>query len=84
MTSAQRAIDPRDFSSIPRIKDRLNKLNGEIRICPVHDESVWIHEADFLPNPGPGAPFAKADWFACCPAAVDRVIGEIVAQNLNQ
>jgi hypothetical protein len=84
MTKAQKAIDPVDFTSIPRTKDFIDCLPDEVRVCSEHGESVGIRESDMSLNPGPGAPFGKADFVACCDAAIDKVIDAIRQHNLRR
>src|SRR5205823_6648846 len=74
MSEVRRPIDPRDFSKIPRIREIIKTLPEEIRVCSKHGEEVSIQESDFLLDPGPAAPFNRADWVACCDEALDRVI----------
>ena len=81
MAKVRRPIDPSDFSSIPRIRKVIKTLPKEVRVCPRHSEEVTIQEHDFLPNPGGFAPFAKADWVACCDEAIDRVIKAVQEQT---
>ncbi len=83
MIKAQRAIDPADFTAIPRTKDFINNLHHDVRVCVQHEEPIVIRESEFLPNPGPAAPFAKAAFVACCDAAIDKVIFAIRAQNFR-
>ena len=81
---AKRSIEPVDFSSIPRTKDLIKQLPTHARVCLAHNQAVEIHESEFLPNPGPSVPFAKADYVACCDTAIDRVIGCIALENLRR
>lgn len=78
----RRPIDSRDFSSIPRIREIIKTLPEEIRVCKRHGEEVRIQESDFSLNPGPAAPFNKADWVGCSDEAIDRVI-DAVQQTLE-
>lgn len=74
MSRVQRALDPRDFTKIPRIREIIKTLPEEVRVCQKHRDEVTIQESDFSLNPGESAPFAKADWVGCCEEAIDRVI----------
>ncbi len=74
MNEVRRPIDPRDFTKIPRIREIMKTLPGEIRVCAEHGVEVSIQESDFPLNPGPAAPFNRADWVGCCDEAIDRVI----------
>ena len=82
MLKAQRAIEPVDFSSIPRIKDLIDDLPNDVRVCQQHDEPVVIRESEFLPNQGPAAPFAKAAFVGCCDGAIANVLSAIGVQSL--
>lgn len=73
-TKVRRPIDPSDFGSIPRIGEVIKTLPKDIRICPTHGEEATIQERDFSINPVGFAPFAKADWVACCDEAIDRLM----------
>ena len=42
MAKAERAIDPADFTSIPRTKDFIDTLPEDVRVCPEHGEPVVI------------------------------------------
>jgi hypothetical protein len=84
MSKAERSIDPADFTAIPRINDFINGLPEDVRVCSVHGEPVIIHESDFLPNPGPAAPFGKAAFVACCEPALNKVINAITMHNLQR
>jgi len=74
MAKVQRPIDHRDFTAIPRIREVMKTLPEEERICSEHGEEVFIQESEFLPNPGAGAPFARAAFIGCCDAAIDRTL----------
>ena len=74
MSEVRRPIDPRDFTKIPRIREIIKTLPEEIRVCSKHGEEVSIQESDFSLNPGPAAPFNRADWVGCCEEAIDKVI----------
>ena len=74
MGQAQRPIEPGDFTAIPRIREVIKTLPEETRVCSEHGEEVSIRESEFIPNPGGGAPFAKAAFVGCCEAAIDKVI----------
>ena len=73
MSKVQQPIDPIYFTAIPRIREIIKTLPKEIRICPRHGEEVTIRESDFSSNPGPTAPFNKANWEACCHEAISKV-----------
>lgn len=73
MSEVRRPIDPRDFSKIPRIREVIKTLPDDVRICGKHGEEVRIQES-FSLNPGPAAPFGRADWVGCSDEAIDRVI----------
>jgi hypothetical protein len=81
MAKVRRPIDPSDFSSIPRIRKVIKTLPKEVRVCPGHGEEITIQEHDFSRNPGGVAPFAKADWVACCEEAIDTVIKAVQEQT---
>lgn len=84
MAKTERAIDPMDFTSIPRTKDFINSLPEDVRICPEHGEAVVIRESDISLNPGPGAPFGKAAFTACCEPALKRVTDAIALANVQR
>jgi len=84
MAKAERAIDPMDFTSIPRTKDLMNSLPDDVRICPEHEEPVVIRESDMSLNPGHGAPFGEAAFTACCEPALKRVTDAIALANLRR
>lgn len=84
MTKAQRPIDPSDFSAIPRTKEFINGLPEGLRVCSEHGEPVVIRESDISLNPGPGAPFGKAAYVACCDSAIDKVINATRTQNVRR
>ena len=74
MAKVKKPIDPRDFTAIPRMKDFINALPANLRVCSEHGESVYITESDLSLNPGAGPPFGKADFIACCEAALNKVV----------
>jgi hypothetical protein len=74
MAKAQRPIDHREFTAIPRIREMMRTLPEEDRICSEHGEEVIIQESEFLPHPGAGAPFAKAAFVGCCDAVIDKTL----------
>lgn len=67
-------IHPSDFTRIPWFREVIKTLPEEIRVCGEHGEAVHIEEYDFSSNPGPSAPFAKADWVGCSEVAIHRVM----------
>ncbi len=74
MTKAQRPIDPRDFTRIPRWREIIRTLPEEIRVCGEHGEEVEIKlGVEPLPNQGSGVPFSEANWEGCSLEAIDRV-----------
>ncbi len=73
MTKVKRAIDPNDFTTIPRKREILKILPKEIRVCSRDGEEVDIKLGELLPNQGPGVPFAEAYWEGCCAESIDRV-----------
>jgi hypothetical protein len=81
MVKAQRAIDPSEFSAIPRTKDLINRLPEAVRVCSKHGEEVTIRESDFSLNPGAGPPFAKASYIACCDEAIEILIAAIILES---
>jgi hypothetical protein len=83
MAKARRAIDPSNFSTIPRIREVIKTLPKDIRICPKHGEEVRIEERDFAANPGDFANFGEADWVGCCEEAIDRVIEAVQKKTLE-
>ena len=83
MAQVRRAIDPTDFSSIPRIREVIKTLPKEVRVCPRHGDEVTIQEHDFSRNLIGVAPFKKADWVACCDEAIDSVI-KAVQERTNE
>lgn len=84
MAKAERAIDPMDFTSIPRTKEFMNTLPDDVRICPEHGEPAVIRESDMSLDPGPGAGFGRAVFTACCEPALKRVTGAIAVANLRR
>jgi hypothetical protein len=78
MGKVQRPINPSDFTAIPRTRELIKNLPEEIRICSEHGEEVTINESEPIPNPGDGAPFAKAAYTGCCDAVIDKVIGGVM------
>jgi hypothetical protein len=74
MAKMKKPIDPRDFTAIPRIKDFINALPENVRVCSEHGEPVYISESDLSLNPGAGPPFGKADFIACCEPALKKVV----------
>lgn len=84
MANAERAIDPGDFTSIPRTKDFISGLPEDVRVCPEHGEPVVIRESDIALNPGAGPPFGNAAFVACCERALNNVINAITMQNLRR
>lgn len=83
MAKAERAIDPSDFTAIPRTREFINSLPEQLRICSEHGEPVVIRESDSSISPGPNAPFAKAAYVACCEMAIDKLIDAIRMRNLR-
>ena len=67
-------IDPRDFTCIPTLREMIRALPDGIQVCPEHGSQVTIQEGDFSVNPGPGAPFGEAAYYACCEPALRRVV----------
>ena len=51
----------------------IKTLPEEIRFCSKHGDEVTIKDGEFLPNQGPGIPFAEAHWEGCCDEAITRV-----------
>jgi hypothetical protein len=84
MITVQRAINPAGFTAIPRIRDLINNLHQDVRVCVQHDEPVVIRESEFLLNQHSAAPFAKAAVFACCDAAIDKVIFAVETQTVRK
>jgi hypothetical protein len=84
MGKAQRPIDPADFTAIPRTRELIKSLPEEIRVCSEHGEEVTIRESEFLPNPGAGAPFAKAAFVGCCDTAINKVLESIRKAQIKQ
>ena len=62
----------------------LKTLPEDICICSEHGEEVTISESEFQPNPGACAPFAKAAYTACCNAAIDNVIANLIKASSNK
>jgi len=83
MIKVRRPIDPGDFTAIPRIREILNTLPKEIRVCSKHGEAVEIKLGELLPNQGSGVPFAEAYWEGCCDEAIDRVIEAVRKKTLE-
>ena len=77
MATVKKSIDPRDFTAIARMKDRINALPENVRVCSEHGESVYITESDLSLNPGAGPPFGKAEFVACCEAALNKVVNAV-------
>lgn len=84
VAKVERAIDPMDFSSIPRTKDFVNSLPENVRFCREHGEPVVIRESEISLNPGAGPPFAKAAFIACCEAALNNVLSAIAIDNTRR
>ena len=74
MAKVKKPIDPNDFTAIPRMKDFINGLPENVRVCREHGEPVYISESDLSLNPGAGPPFGKADFIACCEPALNKVV----------
>jgi hypothetical protein len=74
MSEVRRSIDPKEFTKIPKIREIIKTLPVGIRVCGKHGEEVRIEESDFSLNPGPTAPFNRAEWVGCSEDAIDRVI----------
>ena len=72
MRIAEKAIDPRDFSEIPRMRDFIDRLPESVRLCQEHSEPIVIRESDFMQNPGASPPFGKASFVACCEFALNK------------
>ena len=83
MSKVKRDIEPRDFSAIPRWREILKTLPKEVRVCSKHGDEVGIEEGEFLPNQGPGVPFARAYWVGCSDEAIDRVIEAVQKKTLE-
>lgn len=79
----ERAIDPMEFSSIPRTKDFMDSLPESVRVCAEHGKAVAINLSDLFLSPGAGPPFGKAAFQACCESSLNKVLTAIHMQNLR-
>ena len=82
MVKAQKPIDPVTISSIPRMKDFINSLPEDLRVCVEHCEPVLLLKARSL-NAGAGPPFGKAAFNACCETALNKVLTAIAISQLH-
>jgi len=76
-------ISPSEFTEIPRMREIIKMLPDEIRVCSKHGEEVDIKLGEFLPNQGPGVPFAEAYWEGCSVEAIGRVIDAVRKKTLE-
>jgi len=76
-------IPPSEFTEIPRLREIIKMLPEEIRVCSKHGEEVDIKVGKFLPNQGPGVPFAEAYWEGCSVEAIARVIDAVRKKTLE-
>ena len=76
-------IPPSEFTEIPRLREVIKMLPEEIRVCSKHGEEVDIKLGEFLPNQGPGVPFAEAYWEGCSVEAIGRVIDAVRKKTLE-
>jgi hypothetical protein len=59
------------------MKDFINVLPENIRVCGEHGEPVYISESDLSLSPGAGPPFGKADFIACCESVLNKVVNAV-------
>lgn len=76
-------ISSSEFTEIPRLREIIKMLPDEIRVCSKHGEEVDIKLGEFLPNQGPGVPFAEAYWEGCSVEAIDKVIEAVQKKTLE-
>ena len=83
MPKVRRPIDPSEFTTIPRMREVIKTLPGQLRICPNHGEEVAIDLRAFAANQGDFAHFGEADWVGCCEDAIDRVVEAVRTKTLE-
>jgi hypothetical protein len=66
MRKAQKAIDPSEFTAIPRIKDFINLLPKEVRVCSQHGEGRSRERLKFA-SPHRGEMFIASQSSVCSP-----------------
>jgi hypothetical protein len=71
--NVERAVDPRDFTRIPRTRELIKELPEQTRTCSQCGREVTISpERGFSVNPGGSAPFTEVS-FLGCDESINRV-----------